>query len=1070
MKRIVSISVLALLCLFTNGFARRGNPLSYLASSIQYYTIDSDDNHPQKPTYRFLDTTFGSWTRVTGFGNPDSGYVRIFPSGTTFSMNYYGRQITLPPRYVHVNGFASHDSISPSTPIDTVFRLFSGAKNITLPVSLFAANFPLWADLELRSDTSKIYYRSVSDTCYVSFYNMGIKGTNGRIRATFQIVYARPDSSITFHYRSFDGNIDGDSAERIFERSVTIGIQDSTTGYASMYLDRGAYHARSFAGSQYEKSLHDGLAVKFMQVPKNTVRVVTIDNPSQNHYELTSTSLTPSFTIENLSDTTRTVLVSYLVTNTVTGAQVYIRNDSITNVQQGTRSHNGPTLLNFPCGQYRLTITISTATNNSDVWGHDNVSVREFVRLTPLSFPFVDDYKTLDRCNYHVYGASRVTSGGDVFYDQVAPVSSGAVILDRRDAANAFYLSSSAGDSLTTAPIDLAGRSNPHLIFSLQRAAKNDSIKAGIRNRLLIGPESKVVNSANTIISGDSLVVEAIASSASTYNPSELSWKIIAKIYGGIDLVSEKVRIQIPSTYIHNHSRFRFRLDAKNDGADFGSPFDDADEFVVDGLQIIAPTFGNKNETDLEVTRVELGAENYTHIPRNVRSLEPKVTVASNGLQVTQGVYQLRLVIRDQLNREVYHRMKSLPAPAARTDVQVTMPEWIIEGSQGGVFTCKTTIEQTFSDYYKANDTNVLYITLSIDDVYALDDGSPDTAGTMTSSETAFNYQFTPLTTDSLRGIEFFHLTANGTSNWTITIRDSANGIVNQKNISYNVLERGFQRSTFATPVKLIRGTRYSVQCSLTQGFAIGGDASRGLVFLSKSLSTPSTSEYKPLYDSLLRKFSTSAGVKYYDTNRTVLNGASGGPLLPMMRLVFAGSATYLPVELLSFRANRTGDGNVALNFETAKEENVSHFTLERLADGNWQQITSVAAKNSLQGSRYTSLDNNASASKTWYRLWEQDLDGSLTMLGTAEASSIGSTITEIHVYPSPASDILHIQSIEMIHEVTLSDISGRVIHSNSGLSLKGYDINVKGLAEGVYLLTILDEGGNTSREKVMIR
>lgn len=1070
MKKIVTICVLALLFIFSNWFARRGNPAQYSTPSIQYYLIDSDDNHLQRPTYRFLDTTFGTWTRVTGFGNPDSGYVRVFPSGTTFEMNYYGRQLMLPPRYIHVNGFVSYDSIPAGTPIDTFFRLFSGAKNSTLPNTSNGASFPLWSDLELRTDTSKIYYRTVNDTCYVSFYNMGMKGTNGRIRATFQIVYSRPDSSITFQYRSFDGVIDGDSAERIFERSSTIGIQDSAGVDASMYLASGAYYARTFAGSQYEKPLHDGLAVKFFQVSRNIIRIVSIDTPPDNNYELASTTLTPSLTIENLTDTTRTVFVSYLVTNTTTGAQVYIRNDSITNVQQGTRSHNGPTLLNFPCGQYRLTITISTAASNTDVWSHDNVYVRDFVRITPLSFPFIDDYKTLDRCNYHVYGASWVASGGDLFYDQVAPVSSGAVILNRRDASDGNYLSSSAGDTLTTAPIDLAGRSNPHLIFSLQRGAKNDSVKAGIRSRMLIGPESKVVNSSNTIIGGDSLVVEAIASSAPTYNPSGSSWKSIAKIYGGIDLVPEKIRIQIPSTYIHNHSRFRFRLDAKNDGAAFGAPFDDEDEFIIDGLQIVAPSFGNKNETDIEITRVELGAENYTHIPRNVRSLEPIVTVASNGLQVTQGVYQVRLVIRDQLNREVYHQMKSLSAPAARNDVKLTMPEWIIEGSQGGVFTCKVTIEQTFSDYYKANDTNVIYRTLKIDDVYALDDGTPDTVGTMTSSETAFNYQFTPITTDSLRGIEFFHLTANGTTNWTVTIRDTGNAIVDQKNISYNVLERGFQRSTFATPVKLIRGMRYAVQCSLTQGFAIGGDASRGLVLLSKSLSTPSTSEYKPLYDSLLRKFSTAAGTKYYDTNRTVLNGAAGGPLLPMMRLVFAGSATYLPVELLSFRANRMADGDVTLNFETAKEENVSHFTVERLTDDNWQKLPSVAARNSSSGAKYLSIDDDAPSSRTLYRLWEQDLDGSLTMLGTAEASSIGSATTDISIYPSPASDILHIECAVSIREVSLSDISGRVVHSNNGLLLKDYDINVKGLTEGVYLLTTVDEAGNTSREKVLIR
>ena len=78
MKSIVTCCVLVLLCIFTNGFARRGNPVYYTSPSVQYYTLDSDDNHAQRPTYRFLDTTFGSWTRVTGFGNADSGYVRIF--------------------------------------------------------------------------------------------------------------------------------------------------------------------------------------------------------------------------------------------------------------------------------------------------------------------------------------------------------------------------------------------------------------------------------------------------------------------------------------------------------------------------------------------------------------------------------------------------------------------------------------------------------------------------------------------------------------------------------------------------------------------------------------------------------------------------------------------------------------------------------------------------------------------------------------------------------------------------------------------------------------------------------
>lgn len=1069
MKRVVAV-MFVLMSLVSSGIARRGNPSTYVSSTIQYYLIDSDDNHAQKPTYQFLDTTFGAWTRVTGLSNPDSGYIRVFPVGTTFTMKYFSRQITLPPRYIHVNGFVTHDSVAPMTANDTVFRSLSSSENEALPFSPFTAHFPLWSNLELRSDTSKVYYRTVSDTCYVSFYNMALKGTHGKIRATFQIVFARLDSSITFQYRSFDGNVDGDSAERIFERTATIGLQDSITGYATTYLDRGSFYARSFIGSQYEKPLHDGLAVKFLQDPRNIVRLVSIDNPTSTTAELPGSSLTPTLSVENMTDTTRKIYVSYVVKNATTGAQVFSRNDSILNVSSGMRTHTGPTMLNVPCGHFTLTVTISTATNNTDVWTQDNVLVRDFVRLTPLTFTFVDDYKILDRCNYHVYGVRQVASGGDVFYDQAAPVTSGAVILDRRDAANGYYLSTFAGDTLMTAPIDLAGRSNPHLIFTMQRGSKSDSIKAGIRSRLLVGPERKVVDSANVVIGGDSLIIEAIASSASTYNPTEVSWKRIAAYYGGIDLASEKVRIQIPSLYVHNHSRFRFRLHAKKDGAAFGTPFDDADEFLIDGVQINAPTFGNKNETDIEVTRIELGNGDFTNIPRNSHSLDPIVTAASNGLQVTQGVYQVRLVIRDQLNREVYHQMKSLPAPLARSDAKLKMPTWIVEGSQGGVFTCKATIEQTFSDYHRANDTNVLYRKILISDVYAFDDGTPDTAGTMTAAETNFTFEFVPLSTDSLRGIEFFHLTANDTTNWTIFIRDSASNIISQKDISYNVLARGFQRSVFSSPVKLDVGKKYSVQCSLTQGFGIGGDASRGHVLLSKSKSTLASSEFAPLYDSLLRRFSSASGTKYFDTNRTVLNASGGGPLLPMVRLVFTGSATYLPVELLSFRAERLTDGDVGLHFETAKEDNAAQFIIERLRNDHWQLVVHIPAENISNGSRYQTLDVNAPPSHTLYRLSEQDLDGSITQLGTAEVSAFPEMDVTITIYPSPASDILHIQSPVTIREVTLRDVAGKVIHSNDRLLVKEYDININGIPSGVYLVILVDENGIVYREKVLIR
>ena len=69
---------------------------------------------------------------------------------------------------------------------------------------------PLWANLELRTagDSSKIFYRLTPDTFFVSYYNMALKGTNGRIRATFQMTFTRLDSALTINYRSFDSDVE----------------------------------------------------------------------------------------------------------------------------------------------------------------------------------------------------------------------------------------------------------------------------------------------------------------------------------------------------------------------------------------------------------------------------------------------------------------------------------------------------------------------------------------------------------------------------------------------------------------------------------------------------------------------------------------------------------------------------------------------------------------------------------------------------------------------------------------------------------------------------------------------
>lgn len=1069
MIRLGSIALVFALFCAKSAFARRGNPIANSNARIQYYIVDSDDDLASKPSYFFLDTTFGSWTRVTGFTHPDTGYARIVaPSPITFS--FYDQVVDLPPRYVHANGFVTFDSVAPATIQDTLFQRLGKAANAALPQSLFSMLCPLWADLELRAtgDSSKVFYRVTTDSCYVSFYNMALKGSNGRIRATFQIIFARSDSSITMQYRSFDGSIDGVSAASIFQRLATIGVQDTLGRNATNYLDRNAYYAFSRAAnpSQYEANLHNGLAVKFRRF-KNYLTLKEIVSPPFDGYELPTSTFQPGIRIRNNTDSTRTISILNEVFNTVGGVKVYARTDTLTVSANSEVVYTGVSS-SLACGSYRMVSSVTAPSLGLDPWTHDNAMTREFVLLSDLSLPHLDDFRALNRCAYNAAGVTFSPSAEAVMRDPAAPYATGALVFDRKNAKGNYYRDAAAGDTLATSVINLQGKSNVWLIFSYQRGLRADSIQAGVRSRRLVGPEVRRASSNPFLTEGDSLVIEALTSSGSAWNPAASSWVQIGIITGGIDLDTKKFRLQIPSVYLHNHSRFRLRLAATDNGPFLGLPFDDADPFIVDGLQISAPALGNKNISELEPIGLDLGAKYYSHIPRDVKFITPKVKIASNGLQSNLAIYQVRLVLWDALGRQVYHQKRSLVAPDPHSDVELQMLAFPIEGSQGGVFTARVTIEQLFTDFWTANDTNTFYRTLAIDDGYAYDDGQPDTVGTMTAANHSWYYYiFRPLQTDSLRGMEFYHLTASGLSNWTLTFRNEQGNVRYTRALSYTALDRGFQRALFTMPVPLSADSTYIIQCDMTNGFALGGDASLGLV-IPDDISGTSTN-YWLLYPNVLNQFIHSTGTPY-GTSSFVLNGLAGGPLLPMMRLVYRGSPTYLPVELLSLRAKRNTSGDVLIDFATASETETYNFTIDRFSNGGWQFVASLPAKNFAHGASYSMTDATAPSGELLYRLTSYDLDGSEHTLGAVAVGSSAQTDNKLRLSPNPARSsariILPAAGRDM--QARLYDEAGRLAR-NVTVDAANPQIDVEGLPQGMYVLEIIISG-ERFREKLWVQ
>lgn len=89
---------------------------------------------------------------------------------------------------------------------------------------------------------------------------------------------------------------------------------------------------------------------------------------------------------------------------------------------------------------------------------------------------------------------------------------------------------------------------------------------------------------------------------------------------------------------------------------------------------------------------------------------------------------------------------------------------------------------------------------------------------------------------------------------------------------------------------------------------------------------------------------------------------------------------TQLPVSLVSFKGERTGEGTVLLSWETASEINNAGFEIERSFTTTSGFDKAGFVQPILNGSgRYTFPDLNVHRGITYYRLKQLDLDGAFT-------------------------------------------------------------------------------------------
>jgi subtilisin-like proprotein convertase family protein len=200
---------------------------------------------------------------------------------------------------------------------------------------------------------------------------------------------------------------------------------------------------------------------------------------------------------------------------------------------------------------------------------------------------------------------------------------------------------------------------------------------------------------------------------------------------------------------------------------------------------------------------------------------------------------------------------------------------------------------------------------------------------------------------------------------------------------------------------------------------------------------------------------------------------ADGGTLNGWGLKICTYEVSALPVNWLSFTATKSSGNTVLLKWFVSNEINNKYYEVEKSIDGILFSYTGrIEARNASGLQQYLLNDLKPYPGGNYYRLKQVDKDGkySYSKIVKIDFQVPGS---DFIIYPNPA---ISKSTVRVSNEakqliIALSDASGKLIYKrNAGFVNAGeeFEIPVKGLGKGLYILTLTTEKG-ASNEKIII-
>ena len=204
-----------------------------------------------------------------------------------------------------------------------------------------------------------------------------------------------------------------------------------------------------------------------------------------------------------------------------------------------------------------------------------------------------------------------------------------------------------------------------------------------------------------------------------------------------------------------------------------------------------------------------------------------------------------------------------------------------------------------------------------------------------------------------------------------------------------------------------------------------------------------------------------SIGQAFY----TVVNDAGGSMQQGIQAIVID---QVLPVTLLDFQLRLETDNRVLLSWRTAMEQHNDRFILEKSTDSRiFMPFAQVKGKGyTTSVTDYAAYDNQPATGLNFYRIRQQDLDGTIAYSEIKNIRVLAPESTVV-LSPNPTSGRLTLQTKQPLSKTyQILDLNGRILESRPVTS-SNMQIDISRLNPAIYIINIIHDNKTVQSFKI---